>query len=153
MATITEWLASLGLSEYAQRFAENDIDVTVLRHLTDQDLKAIGVSLGHRRTCADIHDGPEQRSNERPDTLMQDPSPTRSTKKSLATHGRTIHWVKLRTLQDGGVAWFHWQMRSARRRGVNQNLARWTGIGAELSRLQCNQSYFVALGRSCQRVA
>ena len=49
MATITEWLALLGLSEYAQRFAENDIDVTVLRHLTDQDLKEIGVSLGHRR--------------------------------------------------------------------------------------------------------
>ena len=49
MATITEWLASLGLSEYAQRFAENDVDVTVLRHLTDQDLKEIGVSLGHRR--------------------------------------------------------------------------------------------------------
>ena len=49
MATITKCLASLGLSEYAQRFAENDIDVTVLRHLTDQDLKEIGVSLGHRR--------------------------------------------------------------------------------------------------------
>ena len=49
MATVTEWLASLGLAEYAQRFAENDIDVAVLRHLTDQDLKEIGVSLGHRR--------------------------------------------------------------------------------------------------------
>jgi len=49
VATITEWLASLGLSEYARRFAENDIDVAVLRHLTDQDLKEIGVSLGHRR--------------------------------------------------------------------------------------------------------
>jgi class 3 adenylate cyclase/tetratricopeptide (TPR) repeat protein len=49
VATITEWLASLGLSEYAQRFAENDIDVSVLRHLTDQDLKELGVSLGHRR--------------------------------------------------------------------------------------------------------
>jgi len=33
-------------------------------------------------TRADIHDGPEQRSNERPDTLMQDPSP-RSTKNPL----------------------------------------------------------------------
>jgi class 3 adenylate cyclase len=44
-----QWLASLGLSKYAQRFAENDIDVTVLRHLTDQDLKEVGVSLGHRR--------------------------------------------------------------------------------------------------------
>jgi hypothetical protein len=31
VATITEWLASLGLPEYAQRFAENDIDESVLR--------------------------------------------------------------------------------------------------------------------------
>jgi hypothetical protein len=49
MQQIAEWLASLGMSEYAQRFTENDIDVSVLRHLTDQDLKELGVSLGHRR--------------------------------------------------------------------------------------------------------
>src|SRR5262249_9437457 len=36
-------------SEYARRFAENDIDSSVLRDLTDQDLKEIGVSLEHRR--------------------------------------------------------------------------------------------------------
>ena len=46
---ISDWLEKLGMSEYAQRFAENKIDVSVLRHLTDQDLKEIGVSLGHRR--------------------------------------------------------------------------------------------------------
>ena len=45
VATITEWLASLGLPEYAQRFAENGIDVSVLRYLTDQDLEKIGVLL------------------------------------------------------------------------------------------------------------
>ncbi len=49
MATIAEWLASLGVSEYAQRFTENDIDTAVLRHLTDQDLKELGISVGHRR--------------------------------------------------------------------------------------------------------
>jgi class 3 adenylate cyclase len=49
VATITEWLASLGRPEYAQRFAENGIDVSVLRYLTDQDLEKIGVLLGHRR--------------------------------------------------------------------------------------------------------
>jgi hypothetical protein len=49
VATITEWLASLGMSEYAQRFGQNDIDVSVLHHLTDQDLRELGVSLGHRR--------------------------------------------------------------------------------------------------------
>jgi len=49
VATIAEWLASLGMSEYAQRFTENDIDTSVLRHLTDQDLKELGISVGHRR--------------------------------------------------------------------------------------------------------
>jgi len=47
--TISEWLASLGLSEYAQRFAENHVDASVLRDLTDQDLTELGVPLGHRR--------------------------------------------------------------------------------------------------------
>src|ERR1700730_10147121 len=37
------------MSEHAERFAENGIDISVLRHLTDQDLKDIGVVLGHRR--------------------------------------------------------------------------------------------------------
>jgi predicted ATPase/class 3 adenylate cyclase len=46
---IAEWLASLGLSEYAQRFAENGIDLSVLRDLTEQDLKDLGILLGHRR--------------------------------------------------------------------------------------------------------
>jgi class 3 adenylate cyclase/tetratricopeptide (TPR) repeat protein len=47
--TIAEWLASLGLSEYAQRFAENHVDASVLPDLTDQDLADLGVPLGHRR--------------------------------------------------------------------------------------------------------
>ena len=49
MQQIAEWLDHLGLSEYAERFAENKIDVSVLPHLTDQDPKDIGVALGHRR--------------------------------------------------------------------------------------------------------
>ena len=43
MREIADWLEKLGMSEYAQRFAENRIDFTVLRDLTDQDLKDIGV--------------------------------------------------------------------------------------------------------------
>jgi class 3 adenylate cyclase/tetratricopeptide (TPR) repeat protein len=46
---IAEWLAKLGMSEYAQRFAENRIDFTVLRDLSDQDLKELGIVLGDRR--------------------------------------------------------------------------------------------------------
>ena len=46
MQQIADWLEKLGMSEYAQRFAENDIDASVLPHLTDQSLKELGVSLG-----------------------------------------------------------------------------------------------------------
>ena len=49
MQQIAEWLKKLGMSEYAARFTENGIDVSVLPHLTDQDLKDLGVLLGHRR--------------------------------------------------------------------------------------------------------
>jgi class 3 adenylate cyclase/predicted ATPase len=48
MQQIANWLKKLGMSEYAQVFADNDIDFSVLRHLTDQHLKDLGVSLGHR---------------------------------------------------------------------------------------------------------
>ena len=49
MQSIAEWLEELGLGEYARRFAENGVDFSALHHLTDQDLKDIGVLLGHRR--------------------------------------------------------------------------------------------------------
>jgi len=49
MQDIAEWLEKLGMSEYAERFTENRIDVSVLRDLTDQDLKDLGVVLGDRR--------------------------------------------------------------------------------------------------------
>jgi class 3 adenylate cyclase/tetratricopeptide (TPR) repeat protein len=49
MRGIAEWLASIGLETYAQRFAENAIDLSVVGDLTEQDLKDLGVLLGHRR--------------------------------------------------------------------------------------------------------
>jgi class 3 adenylate cyclase/predicted ATPase len=49
MQQIVDWLEKLGMSEYVQRFAENRIDFSVLRELTDQDLKELGVVLGDRR--------------------------------------------------------------------------------------------------------
>src|SRR5262249_59000927 len=51
MPSVREWLASLGLSEYADRFAEHRIDFLILQDLTDKDLKEeLGiVPLGDRR--------------------------------------------------------------------------------------------------------
>ena len=46
---IAVWLRSLGLGKYEAVFRENDIDETVLRSLTHENLKELGVaSLGHR---------------------------------------------------------------------------------------------------------
>jgi class 3 adenylate cyclase len=49
MQQVFDWLEKLGMSEYAQRFAENRIDFSVLPDLTDQDLKDLGIVLGDRR--------------------------------------------------------------------------------------------------------
>jgi hypothetical protein len=44
MQDLAHWLQELGMSEHAERFAENKVDASVLRHLTDQDLKDMGGS-------------------------------------------------------------------------------------------------------------
>jgi class 3 adenylate cyclase len=49
MQQMADWLNSIGLGEYAQRFIENDIELEILSELTDQDLEKLGLSLGHRR--------------------------------------------------------------------------------------------------------
>lgn len=46
---IRAWLENLGLGQYAAAFTKNDVDLDVLGDLTDQDLRELGVSLGHRK--------------------------------------------------------------------------------------------------------
>ena len=48
MQQIAEWLEKLGMSEYAERFAESNIDMTCSANSRIRTLR-IGVSLGHRR--------------------------------------------------------------------------------------------------------
>ena len=49
MEQIADWLQKRGMSEYAQCFIENRIDLAALADLTDQDLEKLGVLLGDRR--------------------------------------------------------------------------------------------------------
>jgi class 3 adenylate cyclase len=49
MQELADWLEKLGMSEYAERFAEDRIDFSVLPDLSDQDLKDLGIVLGDRR--------------------------------------------------------------------------------------------------------
>ena len=51
---VSEWLRGLGLDRYASAFRANDIDAEVLRRLTAEDLRELGVaSVGHRRRLLD----------------------------------------------------------------------------------------------------
>src|SRR5713101_4490455 len=51
---LAEWLRGLGLEQYEAAFRDNDIDGEILRRLTAEDLRELGVaSIGHRRRLLD----------------------------------------------------------------------------------------------------
>ena len=51
---VAEWLRGLGFEQYAGAFRDNDVDRKVLRRLTGEDLRELGVaSVGHRRRLLD----------------------------------------------------------------------------------------------------
>jgi class 3 adenylate cyclase len=54
MQQIADWLEKLGLGQYALRFAENGIDLSVLPELTEEDFDRLGVLLGHRRKMLSV---------------------------------------------------------------------------------------------------
>ncbi|KAB2847557.1 MAG: adenylate/guanylate cyclase domain-containing protein, partial [Hyphomicrobiaceae bacterium] len=49
MSDVATWLAGLGLEKYAGVFAANEIDLAALPHLTENDLKELGLPIGPRR--------------------------------------------------------------------------------------------------------
>jgi len=99
VATITEWLASVGMPEYAQRFANNKIDDVnvILRDPTDQDLKDIGVPLGHRpkvlRVAETVGAAPTQMQSE-PEPKPQDDAERRK------AHRRPTLSARLRSREN-----------------------------------------------------
>ena len=50
MVDVAEWLHNLGLGQYEAAFREKGVNAEILRHLTADDLKELGVAaIGHRR--------------------------------------------------------------------------------------------------------
>jgi class 3 adenylate cyclase/tetratricopeptide (TPR) repeat protein len=49
MSDLAAWLETLGLGQYASVFAANDVDLDALPYLSDEELKELGLSLGHRK--------------------------------------------------------------------------------------------------------
>lgn len=60
---VDRWLNDLGLDQYAEAFLENDVDHRALPLLTGEDLKELGVSLGHRKillaALRKLNEGPD----------------------------------------------------------------------------------------------
>ncbi|MEE9254635.1 MAG: adenylate/guanylate cyclase domain-containing protein, partial [Pseudomonadales bacterium] len=50
---VNRWLEEIGLGEHAESFVENDIDFNLLPRLGTEDLKELGLSVGHRRRFLD----------------------------------------------------------------------------------------------------
>lgn len=49
MSDVAAWLDRLGLAKYAPVFAENDVDLETLQHLSEGDLRELGLPLGPRK--------------------------------------------------------------------------------------------------------
>src|SRR5262249_21710881 len=79
-------------SEYAQRFADNAIDLSVLPDLTDQDLEKIGVLLGHRRkilkAIAALNSDPAAQSDAAKATKPSSAPPRRPTLPGRSVNAR-----------------------------------------------------------------
>jgi hypothetical protein len=88
MEQIADWLEKLGMSEYAQRFVENRIDLSVLPELTDQDLKDLGVVLGYcrkiLRAISDLGSAPHAAPS-----VVPASGPTSAAPPSIAAVGET----------------------------------------------------------------
>jgi class 3 adenylate cyclase/tetratricopeptide (TPR) repeat protein len=49
LSEIESWLGKVGAGEYASRFVAEEIDLQALQHLTEDDLKELGLPMGPRR--------------------------------------------------------------------------------------------------------
>ncbi|MEO1020701.1 MAG: adenylate/guanylate cyclase domain-containing protein, partial [Pseudomonadota bacterium] len=89
MSDLENWLKSIGLDEYAEKFAENRIGVDILRDLTEADLEKLDIPLGDRkrllRAAAFLND---------PDALIA-PSVPRTLTNQVERRQLTVMFVDL----------------------------------------------------------
>jgi class 3 adenylate cyclase len=91
--SVADWLRELGLDQYAQAFADNDIDPEILGELTAEDLTALGVtSIGHRRKLLAAIKA--LRENPQPDQ----PTPAASAAESAASETADVPGAERRLL-------------------------------------------------------
>jgi hypothetical protein len=91
MPDIGEWLDGIGMSEYRQLFSDNRIDFDVLPDIGEDDLKDIGIPLGHRkRLMRAIRDlGPDGPGPARGTGRRHRPRPSRPPGQSTSPSARS----------------------------------------------------------------
>ena len=88
---VVTWLRDLGLERYTQAFRDNDIDLELVRVLTEDDLERIGVtSLGARRKILEACAGLRGRTID-----VQTASPAGSTRAQAERRQLTVTFVDL----------------------------------------------------------
>jgi class 3 adenylate cyclase len=96
MQTITQWLAQLGLPQYAEIFERNAVDLELLCELTDEDLEKVGVhALGHRKKL--LKAIAELKGNGAPvaSPIQQSPSPQESISSQAERRQLTVLFCDL----------------------------------------------------------
>ena len=90
MTGIAQWLASIGLERYTERFVGNAIDGDVLAELTEDDLEKLGIPLGDRKRLikairASLADSPDAviTSGAREDTQSGQPRAVAAERRHL----------------------------------------------------------------------
>ena len=129
---IESWLESLGLGKYATAFAQNDVDFRALPSLTEEDLKELGVSLGHRRVL-------QQAIATLPGNVNAPPETSPVKPKSMET--------------DSTLA--AWERHPGERKPVTMLFADITGSTALTERLDAEETHDLLYGatqRMCEAV-
>lgn len=97
---ITKWLVQLGLSEFDELFAEQQVVYDDLRDLTDTDLKDLGVPLGLKKNCSEQSRNykPTESQQMLPRNLLPQQHPKRK-KLNVARRAHGRRWRRRRLLR------------------------------------------------------
>ena len=129
---VAKWLEALGLGKYVDVFVENDVDLRTLPALTEDDLKELGLSLGHRRALQKaIATLPKE--GQEPSDLPATSSPTSESDASLAA----------------------WERHPGERKPVTMLFADITGSTALTEKLDAEETHDLLYGatqRMCEAV-
>ena len=99
---ITTWLTEIGLEKYASAFMENEIQVSDVAHLSEDDLKELGLPLGPRRrlqavvmSTASEQSAEPSNAREIPDTQYHEPNAGANADSDAQRRQLTVMFVDL----------------------------------------------------------